>query len=203
VANSRREKTCTRNNEPGVTPVVSILRSVNHVNYITWPLIAAIAYGALYFFANRSVYFPVKYPHGFWHVQGPLGAFDVWLVTRDGVRIHGWLVERRGARLVTLFLHGNAGNITHRDLQIREIVAAGSSILMLDYRGYGKSAGWPTEKGLYTDGDAGYEQLLRIGYRAEQIVLHCRMNDSGSSGAGQLGTVDYNFAEATQQRALE
>jgi fermentation-respiration switch protein FrsA (DUF1100 family) len=175
VVNSYREKTCTRNHKPGVTPIVSILmilRSVNHVNYIAWPLIAAIVYGALYFFANRSVYFPMKYPHGFWNVQGPLGASDVWLATRDGVRIHGWLVERQGARLVTLYLHGNAGNITHRELQIREIVAAGSSILMLDYRGYGKSAGRPTEKGLYRDADAAYEHLLQIGYRAEQVVLH-------------------------------
>jgi pimeloyl-ACP methyl ester carboxylesterase len=66
----------------------------------------------------------------------------------DGVKIHGWWVQRDGSPLVTLFLHGNAGNITDRTRRIQEIAAAGSSILMLDYRGYGKSSGRPSEQGL-------------------------------------------------------
>jgi fermentation-respiration switch protein FrsA (DUF1100 family) len=72
---------------------------------------------------------------------------------------------------VTLFLHGNAGNVTHLS-HIQEIVAAGSSILILDYRGYGKSSGHPTELGLYRDSDAAYQHLLGMGYRAEQIIVH-------------------------------
>ena len=75
-------------------------------------------------------------------------------------------------RLVTLYLHGNAGNITHRGSQIREITSAGSSILMLDYRGYGKSSGRPTEGGLYADAEAAYQHLLKIGYQPGQIILH-------------------------------
>ncbi len=43
---------------------------------------------------------------------------------------------------------------------------------MLDYRGYGKSSGRPTEKGLYTDSEAAFTHLLGMGYRAEQIILH-------------------------------
>jgi len=92
--------------------------------------------------------------------------------TSDGVKIHGWWVQREGSRLVTLFLHGNAGNITDRTRRIQEIVGAGSSILMLDYRGYGKSSGRPSEQGLYRDSEAGFIYLLGKGYRAEQIVLH-------------------------------
>jgi fermentation-respiration switch protein FrsA (DUF1100 family) len=68
-------------------------------------------------------------------------------------------------------LHGNAGNLTHRFLPIREITAAGSSVLMLDYRGYGKSAGSPSEQGLYADADAAYLYLLDHGYSARHIVL--------------------------------
>jgi fermentation-respiration switch protein FrsA (DUF1100 family) len=68
-------------------------------------------------------------------------------------------------------LHGNAGNLTHRILPIREITAAGSSILMLDYRGYGKSGGSPSERGLYADADGAYLYLLDQGYSAQHIVL--------------------------------
>jgi fermentation-respiration switch protein FrsA (DUF1100 family) len=100
-----------------------------------------------------------------------LGATDVWLDTSDGVRIHAWQVSH-GDSLVTLFFHGNAGNLTYREPHFREIAAAGSSILMLDYRGYGKSAGRPTEHGLYADAGAAYDYLLKAGYRPGQIVIH-------------------------------
>ena len=96
----------------------------------------------------------------------------MWLDTPDGVRLHAWWLHREDTRLVTLFLHGNAGNVTHRIPHIREIVAAGSSVLMLDYRGYGKSGGHPTEKGLYTDSETALAYLLGQGYRPKQIILH-------------------------------
>jgi len=73
---------------------------------------------------------------------------------------------------VTLFLHGNAGNVTHRFGHIRAITDAGSSVLILDYRGYGKSNGWPTEAGLYRDADAGYQFLRAAGYASGQILVH-------------------------------
>ena len=141
-------------------------------SYIGWPIVIACAYGALYLFANRAVYYPSKYPQGFWDLQSEVGASDVWLNTPDGVRLHAWWVGREGARLVTLFLHGNAGNVTHRIPPIREIVAAGSSILVPDYRGYGKSGGRPTEKGLYSDSETALTYLLGLGYRPKQIIVH-------------------------------
>jgi fermentation-respiration switch protein FrsA (DUF1100 family) len=118
------------------------------------------------------IYYPLKYPQGLWDLQTQLRAEDVWLRTADGVQIHGWWVRQEGAGLVTLYLHGNAGNVTHCYAWIREITSAGSSVLMLDYRGYGKSKGRPTEAGLYADAQAGYQQLVQMGYRPEQIVLH-------------------------------
>ena len=140
-------------------------------SYIVWPIVIAGAYGALYFFANRAVYHPAKYPEGFWDLQSQVGAQDVWLETPDGVRLNAWWVHREDTRLVTLFLHGNAGNVTHRTRHIREIVAAGSSVLVLDYRGYGKSGGWPSEKGLYIDSETAITYLLGLGYRPKQIIL--------------------------------
>jgi fermentation-respiration switch protein FrsA (DUF1100 family) len=140
--------------------------------YIAWPILAVWTCGALYYFANRSIYYPSKYPEGFWDMQHQVHATDVWIDTQDGVRLHAWFVAREGARWVTLYLHGNAGNITHRLPHIQEIVAAGSSILILDCRGYGKSAGRPTEQGLYLDGEAAFAHLSGMGYRAGQIILH-------------------------------
>jgi uncharacterized protein len=133
---------------------------------------AAFAIGFLYFLARWALYHPSKYPEGYWDTQKLVGASDAWMETSDGVKIHGWWVQREGSSFATLFLHGNAGNITDRAPRIQEITAAGSSVLMLDYRGYGKSSGRPSEQGLYRDSEAGFIYLLGKGYRAEQIILH-------------------------------
>ena len=114
------------------------------------------------------MYYPTRYPNGLWELRTQVGAMDAQV----NARIHGWFIRRPESRLATLFLHGNAGNITYREAHFREIPAAGSSLLMIDYRGYGKSAGRPTESGLYADADAGYDWLLQAGYRPEEIILH-------------------------------
>jgi fermentation-respiration switch protein FrsA (DUF1100 family) len=49
---------------------------------------------------------------------------------------------------------------------------AGASLLLLDYRGYGRSEGRPTEKGLYADADAAYDHLVARGYQPKRIVIH-------------------------------
>src|SRR5690349_15528544 len=81
-------------------------------------------------------------------------------------------IHASGRRLATLFFHGNAGNLTHRIGHMRAIPAAGSSLLIIDYRGYGKSEGRPSEQGVYRDADAAYEWLTGEGYAPRQIVAH-------------------------------
>ena len=98
-----------------------------------------------------------------------IGAQDVWLTARDGTKINGWWLRSEGSHLVTLFLHGNAGNLGHRADHIAEIAAAGSDVLIIDYRGYGRSQGHPTERGLSMDADAAYDFVAAKG---KPIVLH-------------------------------
>lgn len=137
-----------------------------------WTAIAVAVYAALCWLAHSSLYFPMRYPEGWWTQQQSLGAEDVSIVAADGVKLHGWWVAAATPEIATLFLHGNAGNVTHRMMALRAIREAGSSVLMLDYRGYGKSEGSPSEKGLYRDAQAAYEWLLQKGYAAQRIVLH-------------------------------
>lgn len=145
---------------------------VNIPPYIGYPVIALVSYGALYVFANRQVYHPMKYPGGWWEQQEELNVEDVWIRTDDGVRLHGWWGEAPGARLATVYLHGNGGNISHRGAHIRAVRAAGSSILVIDYRGYGRSEGSPSEEGLYRDAVAAYRFVRNKGFPAGRIVVH-------------------------------
>jgi fermentation-respiration switch protein FrsA (DUF1100 family) len=135
-------------------------------------VLAAVVYGAICFAVSRLIYQPTRYPGGWWHTQSQSGAHDVELPTSDGLRLHAWWVPSPGARLATLYLHGNGGNLAHSPGHLREITAAGSSVLIIDYRGYGKSPGRPTERGLYRDADAGYDYLIGRGYGPGQIVIH-------------------------------
>jgi fermentation-respiration switch protein FrsA (DUF1100 family) len=134
-------------------------------------VLAAAIYAAIYFVVSRLVYQPTRYPGGWWHTQSALGAQDVWLRTRDGLRLNAWLIEAPGSRVATLYFHGNGGNLANRPGHLREMIAAGSSVLIPDYRGYGKSEGRPTERGLYRDADAAYDHLIGMGYEPGQMVI--------------------------------
>lgn len=117
-----------------------------------------------------AVLHPPVFPEGNWDLQSKLGAQDVWLRS-DGVRIHSWWIPKEGARFATLFLHGNAVNVSQRDEHIRTIRKAGSALLILDYHGFGKSGGRRSVDHLYSDGQAGYNYLLR-GYARNRIIVH-------------------------------
>ncbi len=134
--------------------------------------LAVLVYGAVRWVVSRMVYQAARYPLGWWHTQAESGARDVWLRSSDGVRLHAWWIEVPGSRLATLYLHGNGGNLAHRPGHLREMAGAGTPVLIIDYRGYGKSEGRPTERGLYRDADAGYDHLMAMGYDAGQIVIH-------------------------------
>ena len=118
------------------------------------------------------LYYPLRYPGGEWSLEQTLGASNVSLKAADGTRLHAWWIAGSNKELATLHLHGNGGNITHRSLTARNITAAGSSVLLLDYRGYGKSEGRPSEKGLYKDAEAAYDWIAAQGYSPEQIFIH-------------------------------
>ena len=142
------------------------------MTWLAWLCAGVVCYGLLAWKASRMMYYPMRYPAGNWRVQQSLGAKDVWLKASDGTKLHSWWIEATDAKFATVHLHGNGGNITHRDFSAQNIVAAGSSVLLLDYRGYGKSDSRPSERGLYRDALAAYDFVAGQGFRPEQIVIH-------------------------------
>jgi len=77
--------------------------------------------------------------------EGPsdcgLSAQDVYPVTVDGIKLHGWYLKAHDEKAAMLFMHGNAGNISGRLYKAAGWVQRGVSVLLLDYRGYGRSQG--------------------------------------------------------------
>ena len=141
-------------------------------------LLGACLLGYVMLFEDSFIYFPSKYPEGIWERAEPRARVgqivaqieDVQLTAADGVRLHGWyctpLVGGAGGtlegvetRATLLYLHGNGGNISHRRDFIEELVRLPVNVLIIDYRGYGKSEGRPSEEGLYMDARAAWDYL--------------------------------------------
>ena len=105
-----------------------------------------------------------------------LDGEEVWLQSEDGVRLHAFFVRAADSRDRTiLFLHGNAGNASHRLPNAALLAEQGADVLLLDYRGYGLSEGRPSETGLYADARAALAWLLvERGLAEERVVLFGR-----------------------------
>ena len=100
---------------------------------------------------------------------------EVSITTRDGVQLHGWYVPAEQSKATVLFLHGNAGNISHRLDSIAIFRELGLDTLIIDYRGYGRSEGKPGERGTYLDAQAAWDHLLsNRGIAPERIVIFGR-----------------------------
>jgi len=115
---------------------------------------------------------------------------QVWLQADDGTPLHGWYLPAASAGAATvgraelsvLFLHGNAGNISHRLDTLQILHELGVNALIFDYRGYGISEGSPDEAGTYSDARAAWEWLRARGAPAARIVVHGRSLGGGVAG---------------------
>lgn len=92
--------------------------------------------------------------------QFGLRVEDVWLRANDGTRLHAWFLPANGAAKGTvLHLHGNAANVSNHLPLVAWLPARGYNVLMLDYRGFGRSEGSPTLDGIVEDALAALKHL--------------------------------------------
>ena len=120
-----------------------------------------------------------------WASLSGLPLEEVWLPVDESVTIYGWFVDAGPTKPVLFWCHGNAGNISHRLANIRELYRRGLSVFIFDYRGYGRSSGSPSEPGIYQDALAGYDYVLhqrRIA--SDRIVVFGR--SLGACVAGEV-----------------
>jgi uncharacterized protein len=127
----------------------------------------------LRWFENKQVYVPTSRfdREGDW-----LGRpwEDVYFEAADGTRLNGWFFPcdtgSRNPQVVILLCHGNAGNISHRFEKYSVLLELGVNVFAFDYRGYGRSAGTPGEKGTYLDALAAHAWLVRKGFSPTNVV---------------------------------
>jgi hypothetical protein len=136
-----------------------------------------ILYGSvlllLFLFQRSVIYYPHKLDQQFRFPPYVPGLEEVFITVDDGCVINGLFVPGRVTRPTVLIFHGNAGNITHRDFLLREFSRLGCAVLLIDYHGYGKSEGTPTEQNLYGAARASLEWLAtHKKVMPDQVVLY-------------------------------
>lgn len=139
-------------------------------------VVAALAYGGLvaffYVFQPSLVYFPSGECFATPGILG-LDFEDVFIVGKNGRKLHAWFVPAEGANATILHCHGNAGNITHRLELLSLLHRLGANVLLFDYQGFGQSEGSPSERNTYDDARAAFDWLVREqGVPPGRIVLH-------------------------------
>jgi fermentation-respiration switch protein FrsA (DUF1100 family) len=138
-----------------------------------WFLAAVVFYCgivALLYLAQRSLqYFPDRERTAA-SAAGLPEADEAVLDTADGKRVIVWHVPPRQGQPVFLYFHGNGGSLRGRRDRFRALIADGSGLVALSYRGYGGSSGQPTEMGLIEDAATAYAFTVAR-YPAERIVL--------------------------------
>jgi uncharacterized protein len=92
--------------------------------------------------------------------------------------------DTRNGIAALLYLHGNAGNLSHRGGVMTELRRElGVPVMLVDYPGYGRSGGSPSEAGCYAAADAAYDWLTK-----EQKVAPDKLLIYGASLGGGVAT---------------
>jgi uncharacterized protein len=140
---------------------------------LKWLLAALALYGglvALLYVAQRSMqYFPERLRTAP-SAAGLPEAEEAVLDTADGERVIVWYVPPRAGKPVFLYFHGNGASLRWRVDRFRALIADGSGLVALSYRGYGGSSGSPSEAGFIADGLAAYA-FAAARYPAPRIAV--------------------------------
>jgi len=134
----------------------------------------ALALLGVFLLQERMLFHPRPGP------QSVPGADSVFLEAADGTRLHAWHVKGAPGAPLVLYFGGNAEQVSWMAAEVRQR-APQTSWLLVDYRGYGSSAGAPSETALVADALAWYDQ-----YAGSNKAIYLFGRSLGSGVAVQL-----------------
>jgi fermentation-respiration switch protein FrsA (DUF1100 family) len=140
------------------------------LDLVHWLVAAYLAICAAAYFGNRIfMYFPdpARVPPA---AAGLSGVEELTLNAIDGTQLIAWHARADEGKPTILYFHGNAANAANRAPKIAMMLEDGFGVFYLNNRGYGGSAGSPTEVNNVADALAAYDYLAMRGTPASSIV---------------------------------
>ncbi len=123
---------------------------------------------------------------------------EVSFAAPGGPSLHGWWMKAPGEPKGTVvYCHGNAANVTLHAHYVEWLPKRGFSVLVFDYRGYGRSDGAPTRAGTVADAVAAIDLALARDPDHTVVFGHSLGGAIGVAAAAQRPAVRGVIAEST------
>ncbi len=120
----------------------------------------------------------------------PENVESIFVTTADNEKLELWRLEQPSSKQVAVIFHGNGADVANFFPYQQYFASIGITSYGFDYRGYGKSSGWPSERGLYLDGQAVIHYILeREKISLKEIVI---VGISIGSGAAAHMAAEFN-----------
>lgn len=113
---------------------------------------------AVFMFQRHLLYFPSP-EYRFTPTDFGLAYEEATLTTIDGEQIAAWYVPHPAPRATILYFHGNGENLGDCAPTFKSLHQLDLAVVAIDYRGYGRSSGTPSEGGTQRDAAAAWSYL--------------------------------------------
>jgi uncharacterized protein len=105
----------------------------------------------------------------------PSDVESIFIETSDHKKLEVWRLsasDHEPSKYVAIIFHGNGGTLENFFLTQLFFQELGITSYGFDYRGYGKSSGWPNEKGLEIDSDTLWQYVInRENISPQNIII--------------------------------
>ncbi len=112
-----------------------------------------------------------------------LNGKEIFITTEEGYKVEAWFFPGYGKKKkkpVVIFFHGNGELIDYWPWKLEEYRKMGISVLLPEYRGYGRSEGKPGEEELFEDSKKFYDLITkREDVDRSKIIYHGRSLGGG------------------------
>jgi len=135
------------------------------LKYSLWALLLYTAYCGLLFLLQRQILFPRYQISQPLQAEQPVAGLEkLWLDT-GSAKVEAWFVPAgdslsTGPRPVVIFGHGNGELIDFWPAELGKFARLGVSLMLVEYPGYGRSTGNPSEESITQTFVAAYDMLI-------------------------------------------
>ncbi|MEM7297839.1 MAG: alpha/beta fold hydrolase [Bacteroidota bacterium] len=136
----------------------------------------------VYFLQESLIFLPVQLPRDF-EYEFNTEFEEHFIQMEDGAEINALHFKHADPKGLILYFHGNAGSLERWGEIVYPFVEKGFEVLIIDYRGYGKSTGKRSRNKLLSDADAIYSFAQQL-TSEDNIILFGR--SLGSAFASYL-----------------
>jgi uncharacterized protein len=162
-----------------IKPSVTKLSKIISIRVIRITLIIVTIQIAIGCALQRKVIFPGQKLEPSYVFSPYKNGKEIKIKTEDGVILSAIKYNNFKSEKIILYFHGNAESLESWRYEFGDLEYLNKDMIIFDYRGYGKSEGNVSEKGLYLDAKGVYEYALSMGYKDSNIIIYGRSIGTG------------------------